>query len=73
MEPNKMVFTPTDRLIIGYLKAGYTQKSISGRLLKDNGVVYSMSYIEKRLKAIRVYYGANTMFHLGCILTKENL
>lgn len=52
---------------------GKTQKEISIILKKEGVKPSSLSSIEKELKLIRSFYGANTMFHLGVILTRKAL
>lgn len=62
----------TQDLIISYLSEGKTQAEISELLKAKDIKPNSLSHIEKLLKAVRKQYGANTMFHLGVILTKKN-
>lgn len=57
-----------DRLILNYLKQGYTQAEISDFLVGLNIKPNSLSTIEKKLKAIREKYKAKTNFHLAVIL-----
>ena len=63
----------TEDKILQLLSVGKTQNEISD-ILKSQGIKpNSLSHIEKLLKKVRADHGATTMFHLGCILTKNNL
>ncbi|MEO6522218.1 MAG: hypothetical protein ABIN91_11105 [Mucilaginibacter sp.] len=60
----------TEQIIIKHLTEGKTQAEIA-EILKAKGIKpYSLSSIEKHLKAIRLKHGAKTMFHLGVILAE---
>lgn len=60
----------TEDIILQYLAEGKTQSEVAG-LLKLNGIKpNSLSYIEKKLKAIRKQHNAKTIFHLAVILSK---
>ena len=63
-----------DILIIEYLKKGYNQAEIAIKLQEQEIKPNSLSSVEKKLKTIREFYGAKTLFHLGYIiaLEKEN-
>lgn len=57
-----------EKIILMYMREGYTQTEISEKLKKEGAFPNSLSIIEKTLKKTRVKYGAKTNFHLACIL-----
>ena len=52
---------------------GYTQIEISKELKSECILPNSLSSIEKKLKAIRHFYKANSNFHLAVILNNLNV
>ena len=57
-----------EKIILMYMREGYTQAEISEKLKAEGVFPNSLSIIEKTLKTIREKYGAKTNFHLACIL-----
>lgn len=58
--------------IIQFLKDGLTQFEISKKLKEENVKPNSLSSVEKKIKNIREFYGANTLFHLGYIISQKS-
>jgi len=61
--------TDFEKHIIDLLLEGKTQYEISADLKRKGIKPNSLSSIEKALKIIKEDHKANTMFHLGAILT----
>lgn len=57
-----------DDLIIKLLSEGKTQMEISEVLQTQKINPNSVSFIEKRLKAIKIKYKATTLFHLAVMI-----
>lgn len=55
-------------LIIKYLQEGLSQPEIAEKLKENKITPNSLSSVEKRLKQIKEFYQAKSMFHLACIL-----
>lgn len=60
-----------DKIIIKYLKEGYSQDEIAQLLKNQNLTPNSLSSIEKTIKKIKKKNNARTMFHLAWILSKK--
>ena len=60
-----------ERLIIDYMKEGYSQYEIADKLKEIGIKPNSLSSVEKKIKKIRDSYGAKTLFHLAIILIQE--
>ena len=60
-----------NKIIIKYLKEGYSQEEISNLLKSQKVKPNSLSYIEKAINKIKKDNNAKTMFHLAWILSKK--
>ena len=60
-----------EKVVVQYLNEGYTQAEIPTLLKAANIKPNSLRTVEAIIKNLRERHGANTMFHLGVILTKN--
>lgn len=58
-------------IIVNFLRDGLTQKQISYELQEMDIKPNSLSSVEKHLKALRKEYRAETLFHLACLMIKN--
>lgn len=63
----------TDQLILEALAGGLEQKEIHLHFKKMGITPNSVSLIEKRIKAMKVEYRANTLFQLALIVKRKGL
>jgi hypothetical protein len=61
-----------DKIIIKYLKQGYSQEEISNLLKSQKVKPNSLSYIEKTINKIKKEHDAEPMFNLAWILSKKD-
>jgi len=63
----------TDQLILEALAGGLEQKEIHLHFKKMGITPNSVSLIEKRIKAMKAEYRANTLFQLALIVKRKGL
>ena len=59
------------KLILQYIKDGYSQKELPSVLWDKHYITVSLATIEKDLKAVRAEYGAKHMFQLAFMLIED--